>query len=233
MDTTTLSAVTRAAPAPAKSLERSLLIERVMMPVVGFWLLGLTLWGFIGTLRLIRDPMGLPLLIKVHGFASFAWIVLFVVQASLMGVGRRDIHRRLGIAAAVVLVVMIPTGYGTVIRAMALDRRTPAEGALLLATLSVGYAYVVMALCVRRQRPAVHARSMLFGTVFLTSLAVDRVSYLAGFVDTAWLVTLVRVVPCAAVLAVDVVGSRSRVWFDIAPIVVMVGIDVGGVMAVE
>jgi hypothetical protein len=221
-----VSALSGAAPSAAAGIRSPLgTVERILIPLAGCWLLALTVWGFAGTLRLIPNPLGLPLLIKVHGVGSFAWVVLFALQAAMAASGRRTLHRRLGIAALISLAVTLPTGYATVIRAMALDRRTPAEGVLLLLTLTIALIYVVAAFLARRRSPAFHARAMLFATVFLTSLAIDRVSFLAGFVDRWWLVTAVRVIPCAAVAAADMICRRGCVWFDDLTIVLLAGID--------
>ncbi|HYC33589.1 MAG TPA: hypothetical protein VEB59_14970, partial [Gemmatimonadales bacterium] len=40
-----------------------------------------------------REPSAL---VHLHGVLSTAWILLFVVQTSLVGAGRTDLHRRLG-----------------------------------------------------------------------------------------------------------------------------------------
>jgi hypothetical protein len=201
-------------------------LERSVFPIAGAWLLAMTIWGFGGTFRYIPNPSGLPLLIKLHGLAFFAWPVLFVIQASLARTGRAALHRRLGIAAFVVLATMIPTGYGTILRAITLDRRTATEGLLLLTTLTIGFSYALLAIRYRHRDAARHARAMLFATVMLTSLSIDRASFLAGVSDRPWLVLMVRGMPCAAVLAIDLLHRNKTVCFDCVPLALLIAIDI-------
>src|SRR4051794_39857328 len=59
--------------------------------------------GFYRTFYLspwLQGPALSPLRI-LHGAAFSAWILLFVAQTTLVAAGRTDIHRRLGVAGAV------------------------------------------------------------------------------------------------------------------------------------
>lgn len=67
------------------------------------------------------SPGARPLtpLIMVHAVAFAAWIVLFGVQTGLVATHRTRVHRRLGVAGAVLAVVMLILGYETSINAAA------------------------------------------------------------------------------------------------------------------
>lgn len=65
------------------------------------------------------NPVGrmapVNLLVAIHGVLSTTWLLLFVVQAALVVKGRVTLHRRLGAASLVLAVLMVVTGYQTVI----------------------------------------------------------------------------------------------------------------------
>ena len=67
----------------------------------------------------ILNPAGrrapLSLLGAAHGIVFSAWLVLFLVQALLVESRRVAWHRRLGLASAFALPVMIPLGYAVTI----------------------------------------------------------------------------------------------------------------------
>jgi len=123
---------------------------------------------------------GLPVWVHLHGAVMTAWIVLFAVQAWL--VGRRDLalHRRLGTLSVGLVVVMVPLGLLT--NAMAVHRgATPPffTPAMMMAadgldlTLFVGL--FTAAILLRRQG-AWHKRLMLCATVLLTWPALARLA---------------------------------------------------------
>lgn len=61
----------------------------------------------------VAHPDSLTVLVHVHGGLMTAWIALFIAQATLVAVGRTDLHRQLGMLGAVLLplifAVLIPT----------------------------------------------------------------------------------------------------------------------------
>src|SRR4029079_3356478 len=52
----------------------------------------------------------LTLLYQLHGALFTAWIALFIVQTSLVASGRPDIHRKLGIAGALLAAAVFVMG---------------------------------------------------------------------------------------------------------------------------
>jgi hypothetical protein len=116
-----------------------------------------------------------------------AWILLFVTQSTLVAAGRTDVHRRLGVAGAVLVPVMIVLGCLTAVRG-ARDGWNPggpypdslAFMVVGLADILVFSAFVTAGLWYRR-RPEVHKRLMLLGTVGgLMWPAITRMPYVAG-----------------------------------------------------
>ena len=129
-------------------------------------------------------PPGLPFWVHLHGAVMSAWIILFAVQAWL--VGRRSIalHRRLGWLSIALVVVMAPLGLVT--NAMAVHRgATPPffTPAMMMAAdgvdLTIFVGLYTAAILLRRNGPW-HKRLMLCATVLLTWPALGRLLPLRG-----------------------------------------------------
>lgn len=54
-----------------------------------------------------------PLIVHFHAVAFVGWLVLFTVQVALIRSARADIHRRLGMAGAVLAALMVVLGPAT------------------------------------------------------------------------------------------------------------------------
>jgi hypothetical protein len=144
----------------------------------------------------ILDQPGrtLPLtwLVAAHGVVTGGWVVLFLVQATLIATKRTSVHRRLGAAGLLLAAVMVVLGYqvtigfgrrgldlsGDVLRAISRSgsRRDPATMLFPLAEL-VNFAALVAVGVWYRHRPDVHKRLMLFA---LTVLVIEPVLHLVG-----------------------------------------------------
>ena len=119
-----------------------------------------------------RAPAITPL-VHVHGALFTSWIVLLIVQTSLVAAGRTDLHRRLGVAGAVLAGLMAAAAFETAIQA---TRRGRIDHAFLLVpigTVVIFPALVGAAIAYRRQ-PALHKRLMLLATFEILSAAVAR-----------------------------------------------------------
>lgn len=79
--------------------------------------------GFSPTffLRSAALPPLSPLL-TLHGVVFSTWMALFVAQTSLVALDRRDLHRRLGVAAAAVGILMVVLGTMAAAESMRLGR---------------------------------------------------------------------------------------------------------------
>jgi len=130
---------------------------------------------------------GRPLttLVHVHGAIATAWILLFLTQTSLIAAKRTDLHRRLGVAGALLAVLLLVVGYLTAVEAA---RRgvTPPGGpppleflAIPIGTLVV-FAILVSAGLAQRRRSETHKRLMLLATISILTPAIARLRYLWG-----------------------------------------------------
>jgi hypothetical protein len=94
--------------------------DRWFFPALAGALLAVLLTGFAPTfyLRSLFDVPPIPGYLYVHGAVLTAWFVLVFVQTSLVAGGRTDLHRRLGVATAVVAGLLVPISSFVVLRAI-------------------------------------------------------------------------------------------------------------------
>ncbi len=137
--------------------------------------------GFAKTyfLRTYFHPEPLTLTVKLHGAAFTAWVVLLLVQTTLVSAHRTDIHRKLGwIGTALALFmagIAIRTAVVSVHAAVLCCNADLARGFLIIpigdvivfGTL-VGYAVAY------RRDPATHKRLMLLATFAILDAATGR-----------------------------------------------------------
>jgi hypothetical protein len=145
--------------------------------------------GFARTyyLRGVYGGGGPPLstLVHVHGAVATCWILLFATQTSLIAARRTDLHQRLGIAGAVLAVLVILIGYFTAIEG-ARRGATPPGGPPPLAFLSVpigtlaAFTILVAAGLYNRPRSETHKRLMLLATIAILTPALARIGRLVG-----------------------------------------------------
>lgn len=172
--------------------------DRAFFTVMALAALAVVLLGFATSYYLLpitravheaagRPMVPLPLIVHLHAVGFTAWILLFVAQVRLIAGGRRDVHRRLGVAAAWLVPVLVVTGLMTAVHG-ARDGWNPGgpyTDALGFMIVPVGDIVVFTALLIPglafRHRPGVHKRLMLLATVGgLLPPAITRIPIIAG-----------------------------------------------------
>lgn len=125
-------------------------------------------------------PSPSEMIFYVHGVVFTAWIVLFVVQASLVAGGHTELHRKIGPFSAVLAVAMVVLG--TLGALVAAGRATGFVGipvpplqflAIPIFDMILFPTFVWLAIAQRRN-PQSHKRWMLLATVNLVTAAVAR-----------------------------------------------------------
>jgi hypothetical protein len=117
-------------------------------------------------------------LIHVHGALFTAWVALFVVQTTLVASRRVAVHRRLGVAGAVLAASMVVVGTLTAISAA--RRGSAPAGVDALSFLAIPlfdmllFAGFVTAALVRRRDREAHKRLMLLAYVSIIVAAIAR-----------------------------------------------------------
>jgi hypothetical protein len=125
-----------------------------------------------------------------------AWLVLLIVQSGLVRADRVDLHKRLGIAGAVLAALMV--GLGLYVAINGARRGVSADGMAPLAFMIFPFGQVLLfagfiglALWKRRQ-PELHRRLILLGTICTLTPAISRLvdkrSALASFLTLAFVI---------------------------------------------
>jgi len=128
----------------------------------------------------------LPLAVHVHAAVLSLWLVLLLAQTTLIATGRTDLHRRLGIAGAALLPVILVLGVVTALRGGRDGWNPGGPFADSLEFMIVGFGdimlftgFVAAALYYRR-RPETHKRLMILGALGgLMWPAITRMPYVA------------------------------------------------------
>jgi hypothetical protein len=158
--------------------------ERFFYIGIAIVIVGVVFGGFARTyfLRPYFTTQPLLPLLHLHGIVFTSWLVLYFTQTMLVAAKRTDIHRRLGIAGAVIAVLMVLIGTITAIT-RARQGATPAEEIPPLVFLVIPLADVlVFAILIGagfyfRRRPDVHKRLMLLATISILAAAIARLPF--------------------------------------------------------
>jgi hypothetical protein len=121
-------------------------------------------------------------LLHLHGLIFTSWLALFFVQTSLVAANQTRVHRRLGIAGAVIATLMVVIGTTTaIIRAKVIEAGPGAPSPLVFLTIPLGdmlvFSILVGAAFYFRRRPEVHKRLMLLSTISILPAAVARLPF--------------------------------------------------------
>jgi hypothetical protein len=187
--------------------------------------------GFARTYYL-KGAFGTPdlsALKHLHGFVMTAWFTLFLVQVRLVATGRTRIHRKLGVAGAVLAVLVVIVGTTTALVA-AKNGATPGPPPLVFLAIPLGdmvvFAALISAAILYRKRSDFHKRLMLLATLSILTAAIARIPLeflqaggLPAFFGATDLLIL-------AFVAADTVKNRRLHPAMIAGVLVIVGSQV-------
>jgi hypothetical protein len=117
-------------------------------------------------------------LVHIHGALFTAWVLLFIVQTVLVASRRVAVHRRLGVAGAVLAAAMVAAGTSIAIYTAARGSGPPgmtpvAFLAIPLFDMVLFSGFVSAALAMRRNKEA-HKRLMLLAYVCIITAAIAR-----------------------------------------------------------
>ncbi len=146
--------------------------------VLAIWLAIVLGFAIDMVARARSGTLSFPLIVHLHVIAYAGWLVLLAVQVWLVRTGRVAVHRRLGVAALVLLPAMLVLGPATAFYGVADNPYMPDKW---IAWLSVNYtnAFGSVALLtaglLMRRNAAAHKRLMLMGTIALTEPGFSRI----------------------------------------------------------
>lgn len=136
--------------------------------------------GFAETyyLKSVFHTPVLPTLVLVHGFVMSSWFVLFATQTWLIEAHRVDIHRRVGILGAIMVVLIPILGVATAIEGARRHAGPPGIPPLVFLVVPIFDIIMFAALAgtglLLRQRSDFHRRLMLLATLGILAAAIAR-----------------------------------------------------------
>jgi hypothetical protein len=131
-------------------------------------------------LKLHYGSPALSLLLHIHAVVFSAWILLFAAQTTLVAAHRTDLHRRLGVAGAVLAAALLIMGTATAILRVR-GGSAPIPGVSGLAFLAVplfdmvDFAILAGIGLALRRRPETHKRLMTLATIALMAAPIARI----------------------------------------------------------
>jgi hypothetical protein len=155
--------------------------------VIGFVFLAIVAAAFGPSLvNPVHRKAPLNLLVAIHGVLFTTWLLLFLIQAALIARARIAVHRRLGATSTGLAILMVVTGYQTVValtrRGYDLSGDLHLSDALSNAVFPLGdlltFVSLVAAGLWYRRHPETHKRLMLLATAGMMMPA--SVAHLVG-----------------------------------------------------
>ena len=134
--------------------------------------------SWFGAPPTVAGTTELTRLAQFHGAVFTAWMVLFITQTSLIASRRVKVHRRLGVAGAVLAAVMVIVGSMTAIAAARRGAAPPGAEPLSFLVVPlfdlVLFATFVTAAVLRRRDKETHKRLMLLAYISIIAAGVAR-----------------------------------------------------------
>jgi hypothetical protein len=173
----------------------------------------------------ILNPAGrrapLSLLGAAHGIVFFAWLGIFLVQVLLIRSRRVAWHRRLGLASAFILPILVPLGFEATIamvrRGFDLSGDQQVGRQLDAATASVfnfgdlfAFTLLVVGALWFRRRPAAHKRLMLFANIHLMGAPITHLLGHNGLLTPASVIGVFVLFVLAAVVGDYLLDKRAH-----------------------
>lgn len=160
---------------PSRINDRRLyLLAAIVTPLI-------VLAGFARTYYL-KPLFGTPDLpgriVHLHGIVMTAWVLLFIVQISLVATRRTRVHQRLGIAGGVLAALVVVVGVLTALYAAARGA-SPGPPALAFLIVPLGdmliFSVLIGLALYFRRKLQVHKRLMLLAAINLLTPAIARI----------------------------------------------------------
>lgn len=162
-------------------------LDRYFYSISAVVFLLITFWGFHSFYLYGKaagdDPIAPEMFVldSIHGAAMSAWVLLFLVQALLIGVRNRRLHMKLGWAALAIAPVLAICGILTAFRSVQsspdfLFFAMPYPRFLLVMFTEIAlYTAFVAAGLITRKRPTIHRPMMLLASLSILAGATARI----------------------------------------------------------
>jgi len=157
--------------------------HRAFFASMSVLLIGCVFLGFAPTYYLRPASAGpIPAYLQVHGAAMTTWFLLLLAQSVLIAAGRRAIHRKIGVAGAVIAAIILVLNPVVVVRSVAngLAGGNPIQlvSLIFIADLLLMAMFAVMAgLAIHwRRYPETHSRLLLLASIAVSSPGLGRLA---------------------------------------------------------
>jgi hypothetical protein len=178
-------------------------IDRWIFVAMAAWFIAIVLAGFIpdaiGKVQAVqagqRPPF--PIILHVHAVVMGSFLLLLLAQSVMMATGRCALHKKVGIAAFVLVPLLVVVGIllapaiyhqfwaaaqtGPVNLRPAMLKRIPQLENILLLQLHAGILFALfmaIALSVRLANSGMHKRMVFLATAIPLAASIDRMSWL-------------------------------------------------------
>lgn len=165
-------------------------------PLLSSLLIVFVFLGFAPTYYMRPANAGaIPAYLQIHGAAMTAWYVLLLLQTTLIAMRRRTVHRRLGVAGAVIAAVIVFLNPVVVVWSVA--HQPPGRPIQLTALITIGDLLVMAtfgtlaALGIYwRRYPETHSRMLMLASIAVAGPALGRLSLNVAGTPFPGLITL-------------------------------------------
>jgi hypothetical protein len=159
-------------------------LDRSFVSVMALVIAALVIYGFSFTFNenLLHPSYPRPWILYVHALVFSAWIPFFLVQAGLIRMRRRDMHRRLGrwgiFFGALIPIVGVATAI-TMARMRHVHGEPGAVASLPIPLFDmIAFTSTFFSAAFSRRRAELHRRLMFMATCTLTAAAFGRMPFL-------------------------------------------------------
>jgi uncharacterized membrane protein YozB (DUF420 family) len=154
--------------------------DRAMIAGVVFavWLAMVLGFGIDVVRRAHSGNLSFPLIIHLHALAYTSWLLLLAAQVWLVRTKRVAVHRRLGMAALLLIPLMLVLGPAAVISQVSTNPYMPDRWIAWMSvqfTNAFGSAVLLAVGFLKRRDAAAHKRLMLMGTIAVTEPGFGRI----------------------------------------------------------
>ena len=192
--------------------------DRYIFSALALYYLVLTSWGFLPSS--INAGGEMPVRIIIHGAIFSTWIILLVVQTTLISTSQRKLHAAMGILGALVVLVMIPAGLYPVLYKVSIGTKSIGEGGQTTGILIFSYTFLVIGLF-KRNDPFKHKRFIILGTMPLMGAAIVRIMQYQVDIPTVMTLTFI---PAITLLSYDYFTRRKIYRMHLSAIVIVLTI---------
>lgn len=187
---------------------KSVKTDRYFFMGISIWYVILTFFGFAKSFSPSIVGYHLNYHVMIHGIIFTSWIILFIVQTSLISAKYRKLHSKLGMLSILICLAIIPSGLYTIFGIVSKRNYPPyIEIGVDLVLITLFLVYVLFGMLERKQ-PIKHKRHMVFATFALTTAAISRITFM-GVNENKSLQFVILIFPIVLLFIYDYIVKKK------------------------